>query len=90
MRISDGYNKGKFFLKPRTNFSSVAVYFSKEMCGPEGVRLGSAVVSRYPDWLRSSDATIQPSPEDVKSDYNRMLKFIGKKKSCAAAVKPIM
>lgn len=80
VRISAGYNKGKFFLKPRTNFSSIAVYFGKEICGSETVRLASGVMSRYPDWLRSSDATIQPSPENVKSDYNRILKFIGKNK----------
>jgi len=78
-KISAGRNKGKILLKPRTNFSSVAIYFGREMYGTETVRLGSGVVSRYPDWLRSSDTTIQPSPDDIKNDYNRIKKFIGRK-----------
>lgn len=74
--ITAGYNKGKFFQMPRVNFASISLSLGGERLHDGLPRLGSGSISRHADWLRSADQTVQPTPTDVKSVYEVIIRCI--------------
>jgi hypothetical protein len=74
--ITAGRNKGKFFQSRRFNFAPISLSLGGERLDGELHRLGGGSFSRHADWLRSADQTIQPTPPDVKSVYDSLIRRI--------------
>jgi hypothetical protein len=75
MSILEGYNKGKFCLRPRVNYAALSIYFGGERFD-QGRRLGECVVSSHPDWLELPARILRPSPSEVQTWYKRIVKHL--------------
>jgi hypothetical protein len=73
MDIPAGYNKGKYFVQPRVNFTCVSVYFGGERTDQGRRRLGSASVSWHRDWLELPRKVVRPAPPEVRDWYKRIV-----------------
>lgn len=68
-KITGGYNEGKYFQHPGTNYSPIKAYFSGEQVEGENKRLGSGLLSRRIKWYRSSDHSVHPAPPEVQKVF---------------------
>ena len=74
--ITSGYNSGKYFQNPATNYSAVTAYFGGERLDENTPRLGNGDLSRDVDWYRPSDQTIHPAPPEVEIVFNEIRREI--------------
>ncbi len=74
--ITAGYNKGKFFQSPRVNFAPITLSLHGERLDGDVRRLGGGGISRHPNWLRSADQNLRPTPPEVKSAYDSIIRRI--------------
>ena len=74
--IPAGFNKGKYFQHPSTNYVGISIFFTGERRDNLVLRLGSGSISRKIDWYNPSNNTIQPAPPEVKAVFNVIRKHI--------------
>lgn len=73
--IASGYNAGKYFQHPATNYSGLKLYFGGEH-HDQCLRLGGGNLSRDVDWYRPLDHTVHLAPSDVKSTFDAIRRAI--------------
>ena len=71
MAISGGYNKGKYFVKPRTNFAPIFLCFFGERIERGRRKFGGGLVSYDRDWLALPATAVNPTPPEVKVWFKR-------------------
>ena len=69
MEIPVGFNRGKYFVQPRVNYSPISVFFAGERDHQGRRRLGSGVLSYHRDWLELPARIVWPTPPDVRAVY---------------------
>jgi len=84
--IPDGYNAGKYFQHPSTNYVSVNLYFGGERLDGSVRRLGGGNLSRRLNWYRPCDHTIHDAPPDVKAVFDTIRKHIDTRKRLRGGV----
>jgi hypothetical protein len=86
MPISDGFNCGKFFVQPRTNFSPISVYFSGERIVEGQRKLGAGTVSFDRDWLELPAKALRDTPPDVEVWFKRIFTHVASRAVIKAGV----
>jgi hypothetical protein len=72
MEITDGHNRGKFFLCPRVNYTCVSISFQGERVDHGRRRFGDCVVSCHRDWLKLPKKELLQTPAEVVEWYNKI------------------
>ena len=72
-RISEGHDRGKFFVRPRVNFTAVSVYFQGERVDEGRRRFGSCAISSHRDWLEVPGNVVRPIPAAVDEWFKRIV-----------------
>ena len=73
MAIPGGYNKGKYFVKPCTNFAPVFLYFFGERIERGRRKFGGGLVSYNREWLALPATAVNPTPPEVKVWFKRFV-----------------
>ncbi|MBI5764010.1 MAG: hypothetical protein HZA51_10845 [Planctomycetes bacterium] len=76
MMISSGYNKGKYFVQPRTNYTAITASFHGERIEQGLRKLGCAIVSHHRDWLELPAKIVRPAPPDAKEWFKRIVSHL--------------
>ena len=76
MPIATGYNRGKFFVQPRVNYSPITAYFGGERETEGKRRFGGGTLSFHSDWLQEPGKTLHPTPPDVKGSFESLFEHL--------------
>ena len=76
MKISGGYNIGKYFVQPGVNYASITLHFQGERIDQGKRRFGSGVLSFDRDWLGLPANNVRLTPPDVQFWFKRILQHL--------------
>jgi hypothetical protein len=78
--IDGGYNRGKYFQMPATNYAGIQLYFSGERSNNDIPRLGNGFISRDIDWYNPANHTVSRAPPEVKETFDQIMEKISTRK----------